>query len=162
MNYHPVTEKIKNLLKQNDFWFESFEHEEVKTSEEAAKVRPGYTLQQGAKALIVKAYNNGSDSKFVMFVIPANCKLDSKKAADVLKVKKMRFADSGEVDKITGGVLPGAIPPFGNLFGLNVYTDCELFNNEKIVFNAGDRRFSVAIKSEDYKILANPKIADLI
>jgi Ala-tRNA(Pro) deacylase len=58
-------------------------------------------------------------------------------------------------------VEPGGVPPFGNLFDLGVIADQELFGNEKIVFNAGDRRFSVAMKSEDYRQLANPVVASI-
>ena len=41
MTYHPVVEKIKDLLTQRGAWFETFEHAPVRTSEEAAKVRTG-------------------------------------------------------------------------------------------------------------------------
>ena len=161
MAYHPCVEKILALLKDNKCWHETFEHEPVRTSEEAAKVRPGYTLEHGAKALIVKAYDNKSGGKFVMLVMPANRKLDSKKATAELAVKNIRFATEAEVLQITDGILLGAIPPFGNLFGLDVFCDPSLFNNEKIVFNAGDRSFSVAMKSSDYQKLINPKIVNL-
>jgi len=39
--------------------------------------------------------------------------------------------------------------------------DPKLFQNEKIIFNAGDRRFSVAMKSEDYKKIVNPQIVEI-
>ena len=65
------------------------------------------------------------------------------------------------MDKITDGVLPGGIPPFGNLFGLPVFADASMFENEKIIFNAGDQRVSIGIKSADYRTLVNPTIADI-
>lgn len=54
------------------------------------------------------------------------------------------------------------MPPFGSLFGLTVYADPSLFENDKLVFNAGDRRFSAAIKAEDYRTLVNPEVVCLI
>lgn len=157
MEYHPVVQKIIELLKTQNCWFEIFEHEEVRTSEEAAKTRPGYSLRQGAKAIVAKA-----DDNFVMLVFPADQKFNSKKVKQGLGVKDIRFATPDEISEITDGIQIGGVPPFGNLFGLVVYADPTLFENEKIVFNAGDRKFSLAIKSADYKTLVNPKIISLI
>jgi prolyl-tRNA editing enzyme YbaK/EbsC (Cys-tRNA(Pro) deacylase) len=124
MSYHPVVRQITDLLLKHNCWFETFEHEPVLTSEEAVKVRTGYSLSQGAKAI--------------------------------------RFATVGEVASLTNGVQAGGVPPFGNLFSLEVLADPKLFENEKIIFNAGDRRFSVAMKSKDFKNLVNPKIESFI
>jgi Ala-tRNA(Pro) deacylase len=56
-------------------------------------------------------------------------------------------------------VEPGGVPPFGNLFGLRVITDENIFENEEIIFNAGDRRVSIALKSEDYRRIAEPEVS---
>lgn len=158
MQYHPVSETIVNLLKTNTMWFETFEHEPVRTSEEAAKIRHGYSIDQGAKALIVKVYPS---EQFVMLVVPGNLKFNEKKVNVLLGARKLRFASEEEVLKITGGVQPGGVPPFGNLFDLETYVEEKLFENEKIIFNAGDKRFSVAMNSIDYKTLLHPKIASI-
>lgn len=158
MSYHPAVEKIVNILKQNNFWYETFEHEEVRTSGEAARTRPGYTLHQGAKAMIVRVKKSDADKRFVMLVLPADLKFDNKKVKEILGVKDIRFATEEEIADVTNGVKVGAVPPFGNLFNLEVLADEKLFENDKIVFNAGDRCFSVAMKSVDYKNLVNPKV----
>lgn len=106
MNYHPLTEKIKSLLLENNYWFEDFEHEAVRTSEEAAKVRTGYSLKQGAKALIVRIKING-EKKYVMLVVPGDVKFDKKKVQEALHAKDMRFATEEEVSQITEGVKVG-------------------------------------------------------
>lgn len=161
MNYHSITQIILDLLKANNFWFETFEHEAVRTSEEAAKTRPGYTLHQGAKAIIVRVKLSG-EKKFMMLVIPADNRFDTHKVKQVLQAKDVRFATEGEVKEITKGVEPGGVPPFGNLFGLEVLVDPTLFQNEKIVFNAGDRKFSVAMRSADFKVLVQPRTEHII
>ena len=162
MQYHNVVNKIKDLLVKNDYWFEEFEHEPVRTSEEAAKVRTGYSLHQGAKAIIIRAKKSKTNKFFVMLVFPGDLKFDSSKVKEILNVKDIRFATEDEIKEITDGVQLGGVPPFGNLFNLEVLVDKKLFNNEKIVFNAGDRRVSIAIKTEDYKKLVNPKIVDIV
>ena len=159
MQFHDVVSRIVALLNANSCWHETFQHEAVRTSEEAAKTRPGYTLHQGAKAMIVRIKN--PQPKFVMLVLPADLRFDNAKVKSFLRAKDLRFASEAEVGELTGGVQPGAVPPFGNLFGLEVVADPGLFENEKIAFNAGDRCFSVAMKSEDYKRLVAPQITSI-
>lgn len=160
MNYHRVTKQITDLLTEHGCWFETFEHEPVRTSEEASKVRTGYVMSQGAKALIARISMPGEGKKFAMFVVPGNCRFNQNKLKNLFGMKDIRFASEQEVGEITGGVLPGGVPPFGNLFNLPVYADQRVFQNEKIVFNAGDRSFSVGMKSADYKTLVSPIVAD--
>lgn len=159
-SYHPVSTEIVDILRKNKLLFETFEHEAVRTSEEAAKVRHGYSIEQGAKALIVRIKSK-DQNEFVMLVMPAHLRLDTKKAKLYLQIKDLRFATEEEVGKVTGGVLVGGVPPFGNIFHIKTIVDPKLFLNEKIVFNAGDRRYSVAMLSQDYKKIVNPTITDI-
>ena len=158
---HPIHQQIVDLLQQHGCWFEEFVHEQVRTSEEAAKLRPGYTMQQGAKALIIRAKIPNIGKKFVMLVMPGDQKFDGAKVKALLHSKDIRFVTEQEVEEITGGVKPGGVPPFGNLFGLEVISDPSIYKNEKIIFNAG-RTTSIAMKSTDYKRLVNPKIENII
>ncbi len=162
MPYHPITEKITSILKENNCWFETFEHAPVRTSEEAAKLRTGYTLHQGAKTIIARVRESGKGKRFVMFLVPGDKRFDADKIKSEFGLSDLRFAIESEVAEITGNVLPGGVPPFGNLFGLEVYTDRGVLENEKIIFNAGDRSFSVAMKSEDFVKLVNPKIGSIV
>ncbi len=162
MNYHPVVEKIKSLLQENSIHFETFEHEAVRTSEEAAKVRTGYTIQQGAKALIVRAKITNQDKRFVMVVVPGDKRFDNQKLKNILGAKDIRFATETEVGQLTDGVQPGGVPPFGNLFGLDVYADKSLVNQQRIIFNAGDKRYSIGMLSEDYQKLVKPQVVELV
>lgn len=162
MNYHKITQEILDILNKNDLWYETFEHEEVKTSKEAADIREGYKLEQGAKALIIRVKYTKTKKEFLMLVIPANKRFDNRKVKDLLDAKDIRFATAEEIEDKTDGVKIGGVPPFGNLFNMKVIVDPLLFENEKIVFNAGDRRFSLAMKSTDYKDITSPKIKDII
>ena len=158
---HPIHQQITDLLREHDCWFEEFEHEAVRTSEEAAALRDGYTLQQGAKAIIIRAKIPNEGKKFVMLVMPADQKFDSTKVKQLLHSKDIRFATEDEVEEITKGVKPGGVPPFGNLFGLEVVSDSSLYQNERIVFNAG-RTTSIGMKSADYKQLVKPVVKEII
>jgi Ala-tRNA(Pro) deacylase len=161
LQYHPVARRIVEVLETSGYWFEAFEHGPVRTSVEAAATRPGYTLSQGAKAIICSAKSKTGD-RFIMLVFPADRKFDSRSVRTAMDLSGFRFATEEEITSLTGGVVPGAVPPFGNLFGLEVLADTSLFDNERIVFNAGDQRFSVAMLSEDFRTLVQPIVADFV
>ena len=138
-----VFSRVENLLTQHGVRFDVLRHQPVFTSEEAAAVR-GVPLSTGAKALICKV-----DTSFVMFVIPADRKLDSKRIRQSLGIRALRFATPDELRELTG-LAPGAVPPFGSLFGLPTHCDARLAENERINFNAGDNSISVSIQCKDY------------
>src|SRR6516164_6065959 len=138
-----VFERLQERLQQQGVPFTVLRHEPVYTSEQAAAVR-GTPLSSGAKALVVKA-----GERFVLLVLPADRKLDSRRARDGLGAKALRFASREEVEKLTG-LQPGSIPPFGSLFGLPTYCDPALGDNPSINFNAGDHAISVQMTYADY------------
>lgn len=163
MKYHKTVREILTLLKRHSIWFETFEHEPVRTSQEAAHVRnERYTLKQGAKALIIRVKKSPLEPYFVMIVLSGSDKFDGKIIKKLLGAHDIRFASIEEVAHITQGIEPGGVPPFGNLFGLRVFVDPTLLLNEKIIFNAGDRRFSIGMKSEDYVSLVKPYVESIV
>jgi prolyl-tRNA editing enzyme YbaK/EbsC (Cys-tRNA(Pro) deacylase) len=161
MSEHPIAQRIIDLLLQNGFWYEAFEHEPVRTSQDAANLRDNYSMGQGAKALIVRVKPVGQAKELVMLVLPGDKQFDGEKVKKLFNTKDIRFATEAEIDTVTNGIKPGGLPPFGNLFNLKVVSDPTIFDNEKIVFNAG-RNFSIAIESKDYKQLVKPMVVDII
>jgi prolyl-tRNA editing enzyme YbaK/EbsC (Cys-tRNA(Pro) deacylase) len=147
-------ERIQDLLAQRGVAFTVLRHEPVFTSEQAAAVR-GTPLGSGAKALVVKA-----GEAFVLFVLPADRKLDSKKARTALGVKELRFASKEEVLQLTG-LAPGSIPPFGSLFGLKTHCDPALAEHAGINFNAGDHSISVQMSHADYLAVEQPVLVSI-
>ncbi len=146
-----VYSRVEARLKSAGAPFEVLRHEPVFTSEEAARVR-GVELSTGAKALVCKA-----DDEFLMFVVPADRRLDSRGVRRRLGFRRLRFANKEEVLRLTG-LEPGSIPPFGSLFGLNTLCDERLGENERINFNAGDHRISVSMLYADYLHVEGPEL----
>ncbi len=149
-----VFERLQEKLQQAGVAFTVSRHQPVYTSEEAAAVR-GAALASGAKALVVKA-----GDAFALLVLPADRKLDSKKARASLGVKSIRFATREEVAQLTG-LQPGSIPPFGSLFGLATWCDPELGTNVAINFNAGDHAISVQMSYGAFVAAEKPTAATL-
>ena len=100
-----VSQGVEKLLQQRGVSFEVLRHAPVFTSEAAAAVR-AVALSTGAKALICKV-----DTRFVMFVLPADRKLDSKQVRQALGIRALRFATLDELRELAG-LAPGAVPPF--------------------------------------------------
>ena len=84
--------KVKNLFDTNKIVYKFFEHAPAKTSEEVAKIR-GTPLETGAKAMIIKV-----DNEFILIVIPANKKFNSKPAKKYLHTNCLRFAYKEELE----------------------------------------------------------------
>lgn len=61
---------------------------------------------------------------------------------------------------VVSGTEIGAVPPFGNLFNIETYTDESLGGNDEIAFNAGLHTKSVKMKYHDWLILLKPKVAN--
>jgi prolyl-tRNA editing enzyme YbaK/EbsC (Cys-tRNA(Pro) deacylase) len=146
-----VFDRLTALLDEARVPYAVTRHAPVRTSEEAAQIR-GTPLPSGAKALVCKA-----GERFVLFVMPADRRLDSAAVRRTLGIRSLRFASAEEVAQLTG-LPPGAIPPFGGLFGLPTYCDRELAGEPTINFNAGDRAISVAMTFADYAALERPTL----
>jgi prolyl-tRNA editing enzyme YbaK/EbsC (Cys-tRNA(Pro) deacylase) len=144
-----VFDRLTALLDAAHVPYAVTRHAPVRTSEEAAQVR-GTALSSGAKALVCKA-----GERFVLLVLPADRRLDSAAARRQLGAKSLRFASADEVAALTG-LPPGAIPPFGQLFGLPTCCDARLADEATINFNAGDRGISVAMAAADYLAVERP------
>ena len=115
-----------------------------------------YELYPSAMAAFSQVVKAGD--RFVLLVLPADRKLESRKARDSLHVKSLRFANKEEVEQLTG-LQPGSIPPFGSLFGLPTYCDPALADNSSINFNAGDHAISVQMSYADYVRVEKPLAA---
>ncbi len=148
-----VYEKIVDFLKQNQVEFKTFEHVPVFTSAEAAKVR-GTKVSQGAKALVMIA-----DKKPIMIVVPGDRKVDLKEFKSKFKFRDVGMATKEQVFELTG-VQIGAVPPTGNLFGLPLYIDTHLGENDTIAFNAGEHSRSIEMKYADFVAVTKPILGE--
>lgn len=146
-----LCEELQRCLRDAGISIQLLNHVPVYTSAEAAQVR-GTALSSGAKALVCKV-----NDSFAMFAIPADRKLDSKRLQRELACKGLRFASRDELLARTG-LTPGAVPPFGSLFGMPTYVDPALGENSHINFNAGDHAVSMSLAFADYLAFEQPRL----
>jgi Ala-tRNA(Pro) deacylase len=110
-----------------------------------------------AKTVIVNA-----DGLLRMAVLPANEMLDLEHLQFVTRSENIRLATENEFKDAFPTCEVGAMPPFGNLFGVPIFCDTQLSQNEFIEFNAGTHTDSIRMAFEDFKRLAKPTMVDLV
>lgn len=147
-----ILEKIRNHLKAAGIDFREVHHQPTRTSEESAAAR-GEALNVGAKALLLK-----TDDVFQLFVLPADRKLDSTAIRRQLGVRKTRFASVEELHDMVG-LVPGAVPPFGEpILPFSLYADESLgTRTNKVAFNAGSLTDSIIMAASDWAAIARPR-----
>jgi Ala-tRNA(Pro) deacylase len=98
------------------------------------------------------------DDKLVMAVVPANFHVDLAALKRAMKAKTVALATEEDFRNRFDGCETGAMPPFGNLFGVPVFADENLTRDKEIAFNAGTHRELIRMAWDDYKKLAEPMI----
>jgi Ala-tRNA(Pro) deacylase len=107
-----------------------------------------------AKTVILNA-----DSRPVMAVLPASHRLSIPELRGAIETRRLEMLPEGELAKIFPECDLGAIPPFGHLFGVDVWVDRSIADQGEIVFNAGTHVDAVRMKYSDYAGLAKPHVA---
>lgn len=150
-----ILSKLKEFLDRNNIAYEVLTHPEAFTAQRVAEAQhvPGREL---AKVVIVR-----SGAKFAMIVLPAPCRLDLERARAVLGNPDLVLAAEQEFTRLFPDCQPGAMPPFGNLYGLPVWVDEDLAKDEKIIFNAGTHTETVRLRYADFSRLVKPQVARL-
>ena len=145
---------IKELLNKKSIPFKEVHHKPTFTSEESAKAR-GEDISIGGKAIVMKV-----DKCFKLFVLSASLKINSASIKRYFRAKKIRFASAEELSALTG-LVPGAVPPFGEpILPLELFVDNSILANKKIAFNAGSLTDSIILEVGDYIKIAKPKFFD--
>src|SRR5439155_7858542 len=72
----------------------------------------------------------------------------------------VRLATEAEFKELFTDCELGAMPPFGNLYGLEVYVDQSLTTDMEIVFQAGTRHEAVKLQYQDFAGLVRPRIGE--
>ena len=104
-----------------------------------------------AKGVLVRA----GDS-YVLAVLPATHRVDTAKLAAILQVAEVRIATETEVGQVFADCEPGALPPFGRLYGLTTVLDLTLALGSSVTFIANMRHEGVRMSFADYEAIEAP------
>jgi Ala-tRNA(Pro) deacylase len=145
------SKKLKLFLDENKIKYVSIQHSSAYTAQEIAAIAhiPGKDL---AKTVIIKI-----DGKMAMAVLPASFKVSFDNLKNTLGVKEVRLAYEQEfIDKFPDCEV-GAMPPFGNIYGMEVYVAESLAEDEEIAFNACSHTELIKMSFSDFEKLVKPK-----
>lgn len=127
---------------------------------------PAYTAQKIAAAAhipgreVAKTVMVNMDGKMAMAVLRATDQVDLDLLRGAAKAKSVKLATEDDFKDAFKGVELGAMPPFGNLYGMDVYADEALTKDEQIAFNAGSHTELLQLDYADFERLAKPKVAN--
>ena len=145
--------RLKEFLDNNNIKYISVFHSHAYTAQEVAASAhiPGRKL---AKTVMVKV-----DGKMAMAVLSASDKVDFTLLKEAAGASKVELASEHEFTDLFPGCHIGAIPPFGNLYEMQVIVDEKLAEQTEIVFNAGSYTELITLHYEDFKRLVKPCVA---
>ena len=145
-------QKLKEFLDSHNIKYVVISHSRAFTAQETA-ASAHVPVKELAKTVMVKM--NG---KMAMAVLPASCKVDF----DLLKkdtgAATIEIANEKEFKDLFPDCEIGAMPPFGNLYGMEVFVTNSLTEDREIAFNAGSHRELVKLAYKDFERLVKPKI----
>jgi Ala-tRNA(Pro) deacylase len=146
---------LEKFLDEEGVRYVSISHSIAYTAHDTA-VSAHVPVDAFAKVVVVKL-----DDHIAMAVLRGTDKLDLTRLRRSADADSAHLADEEEFQGLFPGVEIGAMPPFGNLYGMDVYADEALASIEHIAFNAGTHRKVVQLAWSDFRRLAEPAIVHI-
>lgn len=144
--------RLKKLLDENAVDYSHHVHAAVYTAREVASVE--HVPEHRIAKTVVYSSNEG----FGMAVLPADYVVDMQELRASLGLARVRLATEKELAELFEDCDLGAMPPFGDLYGLPTYLESGLADEEMIAFNAGTHKDVIYLRMEDYRRLAKPVV----
>ncbi len=143
-------EKLRNFLNEQNIKYVTLTHSSAFTAQEVAASAhiPGKEL---AKTVVVRI--NG---KLALAVLPASYKIDLERLQHATGAPELSVASEQEFRQLFPECETGAMPPFGNLYDMDVFVDQRLREDEEIAFNAGSHTELIKMSYRDFERLVNP------
>ena len=150
---------LREFLDRNGIRYTVISHSVAYTAQGIAALThtPGREL---AKTVMVMA-----DGRLAMAVVPASFRVDLYRLKKYLGAETVELASESDFRDHFADCETGSMPPFGNLYGMDVFVDQTLAENlakdKEIAFNAGSHRELVRMRFADFRDLVKPAIIPL-
>lgn len=151
-----AAQKLRDFLDHNNVKYMTFRHSPAYTAQEIAATAhvPGQEL---AKTVVVKM-----DNRMAMAVLPASFQVDFDMLRQASGASHVELATEQEFASMFPGCEVGAMPPFGNLYEMDVFVAEPLTEDEEIVFNAGSHAELIRMSYRDFERLVQPRIMKFV
>jgi Ala-tRNA(Pro) deacylase len=147
--------KLIEYLDNNNIQYKKIVHTPYYTAQEIA-ASAHISGKEVAKTVLVKI-----DGEITMVVLPASDIIDLGLLKKVVGADKVELAGEQEFERWFPDCDTGAMPPFGNLYGMDVFVEDKLTEDEEIAFNAGSHTELIKLAYKDFEKLVRPKRAHL-
>ncbi len=147
-----LASRLKEMLDREQIHYSTISHDPTYTAQEIAASAhiPGKNL---AKTVIIKL-----DGRMAMAVLPASYQINFDLLKFATGAGTIELAEENEFKGLFPEFETGAMPPFGHLFGMDVYVAEALAEDREIAFNAGTHTDLVQMNYADFERLARPKV----
>ncbi|TLX72147.1 YbaK/EbsC family protein [Labilibacter sediminis] len=147
--------KLEAYLRNQDVSFNKIVHHKTYTAQRTA-ADTHISGKEIAKTVIMKI-----DNDMCMVVLPGNMQVDINLLKEATGAKDVRLATEIEFKDMFENCEVGAMPPFGNLYGMPVYVAEALKEDVFIAFNAGSHSLLIQMKYADFERLVQPTVFKL-
>ncbi len=147
--------RLKEFLDDNRIRYTTISHSPAYTAQEIA-ARAHIPGQELAKTVCVKV-----DGQLAMAVLPASYSVDFQLLKEVTGADRLELAVEQDFRDRFPECELGAMPPFGNLYGMDVYVAVKLTEDETIAFSAGSHSELIRMYYADYERLVKPKVVPM-
>ncbi len=148
----PIMKKLRELFDEEKVSYEVYNHPLAYTAQEIAATQH-FSGDAMAKVVMLKV-----DGALAMAVLMGSDKVSLATVREGLNAREVQLATEDEFVSRFPNCEIGAMPPFGNLFGIPVYADPALEKDEHIYFNAGNHVQTVRLRYKDYERLVHPRV----
>jgi Ala-tRNA(Pro) deacylase len=146
--------KLRAFLDGQRLKYVTIRHSAAYTAQEIAALTH-IRGKELAKTVIVKV-----DGKLAMAVVPASRKIEMELLRIAIGAESIGLASEAEFRGVFSDCETGAMPPFGNLYGMPVFVDLALAGDEEIAFNAGSHSELIRMAYADFEQVVRPGVAN--
>lgn len=147
-----LSPRLHTFLDHQHSHYTTLHHERTVTAPETAAAVQ-VPCERFAKTVMLRI-----DGELAMYVMPARFNADLHRLALALGGRTVELASEDEFRPVFPDCEPGAMPPFGNLYGVPVYVDSRLREHERITFNAGTHTDAVRMPYAEFEQLVQPEV----
>lgn len=144
--------RLKEFLDSNNIKYILISHSPAYTAQ-AIAASAHVSGKDLAKTVMIKV-----DGKMAMAVLPASYQVDFGLMKEAVGAKKIELATESEFKDLFPECEVGAMPPFGNLYNMDVFAAARLAEDEEIAFNAGSHTELIRLAYKDFERLVKPKV----
>src|SRR4029079_18821594 len=145
-----IPKQLIDCLNQNKVQYEVLHHSEAVTAQRIAQAEHVKGRHQAKVVVII------SGDQHWMVVLPADHHIDLEKIEKAIG-KPVSLAKENDFKSLFADSVVGAMPPFGNLYGLPTYVDKDLAEQDYIVFEAGTHTDAIKMSDSDYEEIVKHK-----